>query len=94
MFLLCTLNYIASFIFFIQTVKRLQKASAFAFYCYQICKKNATEFKILAILYFYRVIIIFKLTLQQVLRAIELNKVRNFCPHLSDFSIPFIFEKI
>ena len=40
----------------------LPKASASAFNCFQICKKNAREFKLLAILYFYRVIIIFKLT--------------------------------
>ena len=55
-------------------------------------KKNAREFKILAILYFDRVIIIFKLTLQQVVLVIELNKVRNFCLYLSRFSIPFTFE--
>ena len=59
------------------------KSSASAFYCYQICKKKVREFKILAILYFYCVFIIFILTLQQVLLAIVLNKVRNFvhiCP--------------
>ena len=62
----------------------LPKASASAFYCFQICK-------ILAI---YHVIIIFKLTLQQVVFVIELNKVRNFCPHLSGFFIPFLYLEI
>ena len=50
-----------------------------------MCKENAREFKTVAILYFYRVIIISKLTLQQVLLANVLNKVRNFCPCLSGF---------
>ena len=72
----------------------LPKASASALYCFQICKKVARQFKILATLYFYRVIIIFKLTSQQVLLVVEWNEVRNFCPHLSGFSIPFTFENI
>ena len=84
MVLLCTLNYIASFSFFWfeQSINTF-KSSASAFYCYQICKKKVREFKILAILYFCCVFIIFILTLQQVLLAIVLNKVRNFvhiCP--------------
>ena len=57
----------------------LPKTSASAFYCLQICKKIARQFKILAILYFYRFIIIINLTLQQVLLVIELSEVRNFC---------------
>ena len=55
------------------------KPSASAFYYFIICKKIAREFKILTILYFYRLVIIFSLTLQQVLLVIELNKVRIFC---------------
>ena len=98
---MCTLNYVASFNFFDSSNPSilwslnflLPKASASGFYCYQIVKKNALEFKILSILYFYCVIIIFKLTLQQVLPAIVLNKVRHFCPYLSGFSIPCAFEK-
>ena len=56
----------------------LPKASASAFYCFQICKKFGWQFKILAILYLYCFIIIFSLTLQKVVLVIELNKVRNF----------------
>ena len=72
----------------------LPKASASAFYCSQICEKNARQFKILPILYFYRFIILFNLTLQQVLLVIELNKVRHFCQQMLGFSIPFAFENI
>ena len=87
MFLSCTLNYIASFNFFwfeqsINTLKFKSSASkSFCFYFLLLpnLEKNTREFKILAILYFYLVIIIFKLTLQQVLLVIELNKV-NVCP--------------
>ena len=32
--------------------------------------------------------------MQQVLLVIELNKVRNFCQQMSNFSIPFAFENI
>ena len=72
----------------------LPKASASAFYCFQIVKKNSRQFKILPILYFYHFIIIFNLILQQVLLVIELKEVRNFCQQISGFSIPFIFENI
>ena len=72
----------------------LPKASASTFYCFQICKKIARQFKILAILYFYRFLIIFNLTLQQVLLVIELDEVRNFCEQMWDFSITFAFGNI
>ena len=49
------------------------QASASALYWFHICKKITWQFKILAILYFYCSIIIFKRTLQQVLLLIELN---------------------
>lgn len=39
-------------------------------------------------LYFYHLIIIFNLTLQQVLPVTELKKVRHFCEEISEFSIP------
>ena len=48
----------------------------------------------LAILYFYRFIITFNLTLQQVLLVIELNELRNFYQQMSDFFIPFAVENI
>ena len=85
-----TLKDIASFNFFSDFVDSnnssilwilrplLTKAFASAFYCFQICEKIPRQFKILAILYFYRFIIIFNLTLQQVLLLIELNEARNF----------------
>ena len=57
-------------------------------------RKIAQQFKILAILYFYRFIIIFNLSLQQVLFVIELNEVRNFCQEMPDFSIPFGLENM
>ena len=69
------------------------KASASDFYYFQICKKIAWQFKI-AVLYFYRFIITFNITLQQVLLLLELNKVRNFFQQMSSFSIPFTFENI
>ena len=72
----------------------LPKASASTFYCFQICKKIAPQFKILAILYFYRFLILFNLTLQQVLLVIELDEVRNFCEQMWDFSITFTFGNI
>ena len=91
--ILLTLTF--SIFLFKQSINTLKfNASASAFYCFQICKIIALQFEILAILYFYRVIIILKLTLQQVLLVIELNEVRNFCPHLSGFSIPFSFENM
>ena len=69
-------------------------ASASSSFCFQICSKTAWQFKILAILYFYCFIIIFNLTLQQVLLVIELNYIRNFCPQIFDFSIPYKFENL
>ena len=52
----------------------LPKAFASAFYCFQTCEKIARQFKILAILYFYRFFIIFNLHyMQQLLLVIELN---------------------
>ena len=70
----------------------LPKASAS--YCFQICKKIAQLFKIIAIGYFYFFIIIFNFTLQEVLLVIELKEVGNCCQQMSDFSIPFAIEKI
>ena len=72
---------------------RLLLPKSSSFYCFKICRKIAREFKTLAILYFYRFIIIFNLTLQ-VLLVIVLNEVRSFCQQMSDFSIPFAFENI
>ena len=67
------------FCWFKQSINTLKfKASASAFYWFQICKKIAWQFKILAILYFYRFIIIVNLTLQQVLLVIEWKEVINF----------------
>ena len=99
------LNYIASFNFFkffwfeqsINTLKFKTSASKGFCFCFLLlpnCKKNSRQFKILVILYFYRFIIIFNLTLQQVLLVIELKEVRNFCQQISGFSIPLIFENI
>ena len=84
-FLLYTLNAIASFNFFrfswfeqsIYTLKfkaSAPKASASAFYCFQTCKKITRQFKTLAILYSSR----FTIILQQVLLVNELNGSRNF----------------
>ena len=82
-------NYIVSFNFFKfswfeQSINTLKfKASASDFYYFQICKKSAWQFKILTVLYFYRFIITFNLTLHQVLLVLEWNKVRivfNKCP--------------
>ena len=70
------------------------KASASNFYYFQICKKVAWQFKILAVLYFYRFIITVNLKLQQVLLVLELNEVRNFFRQISGFSIPVTFENI
>ena len=69
-------------------------SKAATFYCFQICKRTARQFKILASLYLYRLIIIFNLALHQVLLVIELNEVRNFCQQISDFCITFVFENI
>ena len=70
----------------------LPKTSASTFYCFQIYKKTARQFKILSILYFYCFIIIFKLTLQQMLLVIEWNEVKNFCQQMCNFAITFAFE--
>ena len=88
-FLLCTLNNIASFNFFkfcwfeqsINTLKFKVSASKGCCFCFLLLPnlwKIARKFKILAILYFYRFIIIFNLALQQVLLVIELTKVEIF----------------
>ena len=58
-----TLNDIPPFLL-IQTLL-LPEAFTSAFYCFEICEKIAWQFKILAILYFYRFIIIFNVTLQE-----------------------------
>ena len=72
-------------------ILRFMASTSKAFYfCFLLLPnlwKIARQFKMLTVLYFYRFIIIFSLTLQQVLLAIELNKVTNF-------SIPFAFENI
>ena len=96
-FVLCTLNCIASFNFFKffrfkQSINTLEfKSSASALYCFQICKKIARESNILAILYFYRVIIIFKLILQWVLLVTGLTKLEIFV-HICPVSIIFFLE--
>ena len=86
MFLLCTLDYIASFNFFWleQSSNTLKfKSCAFkGFYsCFQLLsnlQKNAREFKVLAILYFYRVIIIFKLTCNKCFLLLYWTKLEIF----------------
>ena len=94
-FLLCTLNNIASFNFFkfcwfeqsINTLKFKVSASKGCCFCFLLLPnqwKIAKTFKISAILYFYRFIIIFKLALQQVLVVIEM-KGRNFCQQMLGF---------
>ena len=63
----------------------LLKTSASAFYCLQICKKIARQFKLLFILYFYRFIIIFNLALQKCFLLLNWTKLDIFihkCPHL------------
>ena len=88
-FLLCTLNDIASFNFFkfcwfeqsINTLKFKVSASKGCCFCFLLLSnlwKTARQFKILAILYFYPFIIIFNLALQQVLLIIELTKAEIF----------------
>ena len=67
------------------------KASASTFYYFRICRKIAQQFRILVVIYFYRFIIIFNLTLQQVLLVLEFNDDRNFCQQMSGLSIPFIY---
>ena len=89
-FLLCTLNDIASFNFFkfcwfeqsINTLKFKVSASKGCCFCFLLLPnlwKTARRFKILAILYFYRFII---------------GKGRNFCQQMPVFSTPFAFENI
>ena len=56
----------------------LLKASAFAFYCFQICKKVAQQFKILAVLHFYNFIIIFNFTLQKAFFLLIWTKLQLF----------------
>ena len=87
-FLLCTLNDIASFNFFkfcwfeqsINTLKFKVSASkdCCCFLLLPDLWKIAREFKILAILNFYRFVIVFNLSLQQMLLVIELTKVEVF----------------
>ena len=88
-FLLCTLNDIASFNFFkfcwfgesINALKFKVSASKGCCFCFLLLPnlwKTARQFKILAILYFYPFIIIFNLALQQVLLIIELTKAEIF----------------
>ena len=75
---------------FINILRFMASTSKAFYFCFLLLPnlwKIARQFKILTVLYFYRFIIIFSLTLQQVLLAIELNKVTNF-------SIPFAFENI
>ena len=104
-FLLCTLNDIASFNFFkfcwfeqsINTLKFKVSASKGCCFCFLLLPnlwKIARKFKILAILYFYRFIIIFNLALQQVLLVIELTKAEIFVSKYLVSSIPFAFENI
>ena len=104
-FLLCTLNDIASFNFFkfcwfeqsINTLKFKVSASKSCCFCFLLLPnlwKIAQKFKILAILYFYCFIIIFNLALQQVLLVIELTKVEIFVSKYLVSSIPFAFENI
>ena len=84
-----------NFLWFKQSIiTQTFKASTSTFYWLQICKKITRQFEILPILYFYRFIIIFNLTLQQVFLVIELNEVKNFCQQMSDFSSRFTFENI
>ena len=96
-FLLCTLNDIASFNFFkfcwfeqsINTLKFKVSAPKDCCFCFQLLPnlwKIARKFKILAILYFYRFIIIFNLALQQVLLAVKLTKVEIFVSKCLVFS--------
>ena len=89
-FLLCTLNDIAYFNFFkfcwfeqsINALKfKISAASKDCCFCILLLPnlwKIARQCKILAVLYFYRFIIIFNLALQQVLLVIELTKVEIF----------------
>ena len=86
---MCTLNNIASFNFFkfcyfehsINTLKFKVSASKSCCFCFLLLQnlwKIARQFKILAILYFYRFIIIFNLALQQVVLVTELTKIEIF----------------
>ena len=105
LFLSYTLTDIASFNFFkfswfkesINTLKFKASASKSFCFCFlllpNLLKKIIWQFEILAILYFYRFIIVFNLTLQQVLLVIELKEVRNFFQKMSGFSVHLHLKK-